>query len=111
MTAFDTHLNVVDMGLAVPTAEALDEGAEPTIEISLTVGQVLPFSQGPGQPPLVAPIGKVRFGLDRDSAVKYFTQALEAATALPVRGQVDIATNLHGVDVVAERLAKLKGTG
>lgn len=109
MSAFDATLNVVGTSIGAPTEEQLAQGAPSALELSLQIGQQLPFSQGPGHPPVVAEFGTLRFGLDRDTAIEFFSKGLEAAQALPAKKPIEIASNLQGVEEAAERLAKLKG--
>lgn len=109
MSAFDSNINVVGTSIGVPTEEQLENGHPSALEIALKVGQVLPFSQGPGAPPVIAEFGTLRFALDRDTAIEFFEKGLEEAKKLPAKAKIDIAQSMAGVDVAAEKLAKLSG--
>lgn len=109
MSAFDSHINVVGTSLGVPTEEQLAEGHPSALEIALKIGQVLPFSQGPGAPPVIAEFGTLRFALERETAMEFFEKGLEEAKKLPAKPKIDIAQTLDGVDVAADKLAKLSG--
>lgn len=110
MSAFDTTVNVVGTSIGVPTEEHLAAGAPPALEIAIKIGQQLPFSAGDGQPPVVAELGTIRFGLNQDTAVEFFEQGLEAAKKLPVKPKLDIATNLDGVEEAAKKISAITGT-
>lgn len=109
MSAFDTTINVVGTNLGVPTEEAIKAGEPPTIEIELVVGQVLPFAAGPGQPPLQVPLGRIKYTLNKETAVEFFKRGLEAAEGLPDASKLEIATSLDGIDNVAAQLRDIKG--
>lgn len=107
MTAFDANINVVGTSIGMPTEEQMNAGAPAVLELGLKVGQQLPFSQGPGQPPVTADLGMLRFTLDREVAIEFFEKGLEAAKTLPVKPNIDIATNLEGVEEAAKQMADL----
>jgi len=107
MTAFDSHVNVVGTSIGTPTEEQLADGAPSAVEIAIKVGQQLPFAQGPGQPPVVAEIGTLRFTLDRVTALELFERGLEAANDLPSKPSIDIATSLDGIEAATQKVAAL----
>lgn len=109
MSAFDTTVNVIGTSLAAPSEEQLKTGETPALEIRLTIGQILPFSAGPGQPPVVAPVGTIRYGLDRDAAIEFFKTGLEEAEKLPPPSKLEVASSLNGIDEAAKNLERITG--
>lgn len=109
MPAFDSNINVVNAQISAPDDEQIKNGVPPVLEIKLEVGLDLPFSQGPGTPQLVVPVGAVRFTLPRDVAVEFFKRGHEAAEALPKPSDLVTATDINSVEAAAERLQKLTG--
>ena len=109
MSAFDIHINVVGTSIGAPSEDALKAGAPSALEVELLLGQQLPFAQGPGQPPIVAPLGKVRYALEREAAIEFFERGLEEAKKLPAKSNIEVAHSLDGVEKAAERLQKLSG--
>jgi hypothetical protein len=110
MNALDISLTVLSAGLSVPSEEQLAAGADPVLEVALHVGIPLPFSQGPGQPPMIAPLAVVRYKMDRDAAVDFFGTAKEEAEKLPKPSQIQTASaaDLANAAAVAKRLEDLK---
>ena len=109
MSAFDVSLNVLGTSLAVPDEEALKQGAEPNIEVSLAVALQLPFGQ-PGGAPMMAHLGNVKYILSRDTAVEFFEKGLEAAQGLPAPSKLTVAqeSDMEGIAKAVEGIEGLK---
>lgn len=108
MSAFSISINVAQTSLGVPSPEALESGAEPHVEVILSVAQMLPFAQA-GQAPVMAHIGDVRYNLDRDTAIKFFQQGLEQAEKLPAPSKLTVATDLSAVEAVGQEMNRMRG--
>jgi hypothetical protein len=109
MSAFEISLTVGSASLVVPDEETIKAGTPPHVEIRLGVVQPLPFSEGPGAPPVMAHIADVKYRLDPEMAVEFFEKGLAAAKTLPKSSGLEVATNLSAVEEAAKRLEKLKG--
>lgn len=107
MSAFEARVNVAATSIAIPTEEQQEQGAN-NVDIHLVVTVPLPFAQGPGQPPLQTQLGTIVYGLDRDTAIKFFKQGLEAAEKLPKTSDLEVATDLSAAEAAAQRLEALK---
>lgn len=81
-------------------------GEDPVLEVVVPVGFPLPVA---GNQAVAAHIGTLRFGLDRDSAIKFFTEGLQQAEDLPPPSKLEVAASLEGVDKAVDRLGKLTG--
>jgi hypothetical protein len=110
VSAFSAELNVIGTSLGVPTEEQLEAGAEPNLEVNLIIGQTLPFSPGPGQPPVVAPLGQLTYRLAKDMAVEFFKKGIEAAEDLPEPSKLAVATDLASAEQAAQQLDRLRGS-
>lgn len=106
MSAFDIRLTILGIQAAVPTDEELERGADPEIDLILTVGSVIGSSAGM----MPFPLGKVRFALDRDGAETLAQSVGETAEKLPAKVKVDVASpgDMREAEAVASRLEELR---
>lgn len=109
MSAFDATLTVGGLDVAVPNEDAIQNGIKPHVQVVLEVVQPLPLAQGPGQPPVLAHFGTIKFHLGRDQAVEFFKLGLETAEKLPQESQLEIATDLSAAEQAAEALKRMQG--
>lgn len=104
MSAFDMTINVGRTAIAIPEAEAVKAGEAPNaLDVILTVVQGLPFQQ-PGKPPVVVPLGNVKFSIARDQAIQFFKTGLEQAEALPPESRLTVASDLSDAEVMSQGL-------
>lgn len=112
MSAFSMKLNVGRTAIAAAPAEAIKAGeAENALDIILTVVHVLPISAGPGQPPMMAPLGDVTFSIGREQAVEFFKTGLSAAEDLPPESDLVIANDLGAAEKLGQDLDNFRGNG
>lgn len=109
MSAFDITLNVIGTSLGVPDEAQLKDGAPSEVEITLMLGQTLPFAQAPGGPPVTIPLGTVTYKLDRDTAMELFTKGQAAVETLPAKSKLEVASDLNAVEAAAERMRDITG--
>src|SRR3954467_708921 len=93
MSAFDSQIAVVGTSIGVPSEERLASGVDPSVEVALRIGLTLPFSPAPGEPPVQANAGTLRYKLGKEAAVEFFSKGLEAAQTLPNESRIQTATN------------------
>lgn len=104
-------LNVGRTAIGAPEPEAVKNGEAPNaLDIILTVVQVLPFQQ-PGQPPVMAALGNVKFSMGRDQAVEFFKTGLEAAEDLPPESNLTVAADMSMAEKMAEDMKSMRGNG
>lgn len=104
MSAFDATLRALDIQIIEPT----DEDQHST-QIAVIVGLVLPIAQGPGQPPIPAPLGILRFDVEKEALNALGADAQVVADKLKGRSNVVLANSLEGVDQAAEFQQGLRG--
>lgn len=108
MSAFDMKINVGRTAIASPPPEMVKAGeAENALDVILTVVQILPFGN-PGQPPVAAALGNIKFSLSRDQAVEFFKTGLETAEELPPESGLTIANDLSAVERMGEDFNKFR---
>lgn len=108
MSAFETTVNVVATQVGIPDEEAQKQGAT-DMEVSLAIGQQLPFAQQPGAPPMMAMLGAIKFSMNKESAMKFFTAGLEAAEKLPEVSKLEVATDLKAAEAQGAALDVMRG--
>lgn len=104
MSAFDATLRALDVQVIDPQSED-----QTSTQLAVIVGLILPIAQGPGQPPIPAPLGILRFDLDKTALQELSQDAGEAAEKLKSHSSVVLANSLDGVDKAAEFQQGLRG--
>lgn len=100
---FDLTLQAIGFDTSSPMDNVLVVG--------MHVGMPLPFA-GPDQNPIVAPLGQVKFPMDKTSAVALAGRILEMAEGMPdsnPKSDLIVANSLEGVDKAVELSQRLKG--
>lgn len=114
MSAFDAEIAVLSATVSTPTDEAIEDGASAQLELGIFAGLALPVPNPQTGQPLVIPIGKFRFGFDRETAIALFEAALAAAKTLPEAyqpsGKVMVAQNMSEVARAAAQMKNVTGT-
>lgn len=115
MSAFDMSLSVFGTSIAVPDEEsqktAKQSGQPVALDVILAVALPLPFQQGPGQPPVMAHLGNVKFSMDKESAEKFFQSGLEAAEQLPATSNLAVVSDLGAAERMGDDLSAMRGNG
>lgn len=110
MSSFDAEISVLHTTVSTPSEEALEAGAESTLELGIITGIMLPIANPQTGQPLMVPTGKIRFSFHREQAIEIFTQALEQAQRLPAQptptGKIEIARDLGAVERAANEMGK-----
>lgn len=106
--SFDATVQPIGIDLSVPSEEQIKEGAN-ALQVNVTLGQVLPFSPGPGQPPLVIPSGVIRFPVGREQALNLAEKLQEEGEKLPKQSSIITANSLEGIDQAADFQKNLRG--
>jgi hypothetical protein len=96
MSAFDMTVRPVDVQIALRDSNGGEEPNE--LQIGVVLGMILPFSAGPNEGPIVAPLGIIRLPMDRDMAEQVGKAILEGAEQLPKKSNLTVANSLQGVD-------------
>jgi hypothetical protein len=107
MSGFDVTYTVGSADIAVPTPEAISQGVQPSLQVIVGVAMALPFSAGPGQPPVMVEMGKVRLTFDYDTAKGFFEGGVKALEDLPKPSNLMRATSLQEVENAARNLEKI----
>lgn len=108
--SFEISIQPIDINLAVPSDADLEAGAN-ALMIQVTMGMILPFQSGPGQPPIIAPLGIVKFPMAREQAEDLAVKLAEESQKLPKAPSssgLEVATSLEGIDKVQNFADKLK---
>ncbi len=82
----------------------IDEDGDGGLYVSMAVGMPLPISPGPGQPPMLLPVGQMKFPMARADAINLANAVLAAAEALPEEAKKPdllITDKMPNVDVGA----------
>lgn len=108
MSAFETTINVVATSVGIPDEEAIKQGAT-DMEVTLAIGQTLPFAQQQGAPPMMALLGSIKFTMNKESALKFFRSGLEAAEKLPETSKLAISTDIHAAEEAANAVNAMRG--
>lgn len=102
---------VFDMTLATIGYTVDPDEENGGLTVTMAVGMQLPISPGPGQPPLMVPLGQIRFPIAKSDGMKMGQAIIDAAESLPdesSRPDILIADRMPDIDVGAiER--KLRG--
>lgn len=113
MSVIDAEVSVQDVSLATPSAEAMEGGVPPHVELGIIPGLTLPFANPATGDPLIVPVGKLKFTFSRQQAIDIFTAGLKAAESLPEgtpsSGKVLIASNMSDVEQAAENIKRVTG--
>lgn len=107
--SFDLTLHPMAINIVSPDPENLEPGQPPVVELVITVGMMLPFQTGPGQPPPVAPLGNVHFPLQPSTAKQVGEKLSEEGARFPDRPNIDIASSLEGIDRAAKFERDIRG--
>lgn len=99
MTAFHVEINAVDVQAQASPEEGL-------VAVVITVGMVLPFSTGPDQPPMIAPIGQMSTHLTREQAEKIGSEGAKLPVQ-PKASSIVTATNMSEVERAAQAMSKV----
>lgn len=89
----------------------VEEDGNGGLVVSMAVGMPLPISPGPGQPPMLLPVGQMKFPMMRADALNLGQAILDGAEALPEesrKADLVIADRMPNVDVGALN-KKLRG--
>lgn len=102
---FDTTYQTIGYSFAP------DPNNEHGLIVTMMVGTPLPISPGPGQPPVLLPIGQINFPMlkvDGENMVIAMSELIETLPDMPKQSDLVIAGQMPEVDINAiER--KLKG--
>jgi hypothetical protein len=104
MSAFDMQVNVMAIGVQAPSEEAQQQG-HTQLEVVLTLAQIFPTPQG--QMPI--PLGTVRFPLSGEDAINVGKQFIEEGEKLPKTSDIQIASDIKGVDQIAKADQAFRG--
>jgi len=102
-----THL--IAGGVQVPEESDIEPGTVPLLTLQLVEGLALPIPDpnNPGQP-IVIPAVEYSFGLAGETAIQIGTRLVEGGEKLPKPSRIAVASNVQGVEAVADRLASLR---
>ena len=99
MTAFDATLNATSLRVIV------DDDSKDRLFIGVEISQVLPIRpQGVNGEALQAPIGNIRFALDRETALKLGEELSKQGKELDKPLDLAIATDLAEAEAVSKAL-------
>jgi hypothetical protein len=95
----DISIQPLGMNIIAP-----ENGEGDFLQLVVVKGIPLPFADPNTGEPVMAPTGQYRIPLDRDFAIQLANKLIEEAEKLPEKHKTDlqVATNLNGVDKLAE---------
>jgi hypothetical protein len=105
MSAFDMQVNVMAIGVSAPTEEEQQQGRT-QLDVVLTLAQLFPTPQGQAMP---IPLGTVRFPLGGEDAINVGRQFIEEGEKLPKTSDIQIASDIKGVEQIAKADQAFRG--
>lgn len=102
MTAFDAEIKVTHIEVGVN--EDNDR-----LGVNLIIGQALPLAEPGTDQPLVVPMGKLRFALDKRSAEVIGNQLVEEASKLKEASRLEVASDMKQAERVGSALKGIAG--
>jgi hypothetical protein len=94
MTAFEASINVGNIGL-----DKTDDNKQLTLHLGIV--QALPFA-GPDGQPMLAPLGSLSFGLDRETAMEIGQQLQAEGESLDPPSKLAVAHSIQDAEQAAK---------